>query len=119
MTVKCYNVLFLCTGNSARSILGEALMNSLGGGRFVGFSAAHEACPVWLGHPLTAHWGLPDPAAAHGTEAERRLAFAGTLRTLSTRINAFIDLPLRTLDPPSLQRELKAIGAMAHGREGP
>ena len=164
MTEPRYNVLFLCTGNSARSILGESLMNHLGGSRFAGFSAgsqpngqvhpfaldllthlqlpteglrskswdefaapgapqmdfiftvcdnaADEACPLWPGHPVTAHWGLPDPAAARGTEAERRLAFADTQRMLSNRITAFINLPLRSLDALSLRTELKAIGGL-------
>ena len=164
MTEPRYNVLFLCTGNSARSILGESLMNHLGAGRFAGFSAgsqpkgevhpfatelltrlqlptaglrsksweefaapgapqmdfiftvcdnaADEACPLWPGHPVTAHWGLPDPAAAEGTEAERRLAFADTLRMLSNRITAFINLPLSSLDALSLRTELKAIGVL-------
>lgn len=167
MTSQRYNVLFLCTGNSARSIMGEALINSLGGGRFAGYSAgshprgevhpyalellqrrgiataglrskswdeftvpgapkmdfiftvcdnaAHETCPVWPGHPVTAHWGLPDPAAAQGSEAERRLAFADALRMLSARISTFTSLPLRSLDAMSLRNELKAIGTLTPG----
>ena len=157
-----FNVLFLCTGNSARSILGEAILNRQGAGRFQAFSAgshpkgevhplaldllrsldypvaglrsknwdefsvpgapkldfiftvcddaAAETCPVWPGHPMTAHWGIPDPARAEGTEAERRLAFAEAHRSLSNRISAFISLPLASLDRMSLKNKLTAIG---------
>lgn len=157
-----YSVLFLCTGNSARSIIGEAILNRLGAGRFQAFSAgshpkgevhplaldllqsldypvaglrskswdelallgapeldfvftvcddaAAEACPVWPGHPMTAHWGIPDPARAEGTEAERRLAFAEAHRSLSNRISAFINLPVASLDRMSLKDKLIAIG---------
>jgi arsenate reductase len=157
-----YNVLFLCTGNSARSILAEAVLNRLGVGRFRAFSAgsfpkgevhpyaiqllerqsyptahlrskswnefagpaaepldfvftvcdnaAGEVCPVWPGQPMTAHWGLPDPAAAQGNEAQRRLAFADTLRMLHNRIGVFVSLPLESLDKLSLQRRLREIG---------
>ncbi len=159
------NVLFLCTGNSARSILGEAILNRLGQGRFVGYSAgsqpkgtvhpyaldllrtlnhptdglrskpwdtfaapgappldfvftvcdnaAAEACPIWPGQPMTAHWGLPDPAAAAGSEAVRRQAFADTYRMLNNRIGIFVNLPLASLDRLSLQRRLAAIGGQA------
>ncbi len=157
-----FNVLFLCTGNSARSILGEAILNRHGAGRFQAFSAgshpkgdvhplaldllrrldypvaglrskswdefslpgapkldfiltvcddaAAETCPVWPGHPMTAHWGIPDPARAEGTEPERRLAFAEAHRSLSNRISAFISLPLASLDRMSLKNKLTAIG---------
>jgi arsenate reductase len=157
-----FNVLFLCTGNSARSIMAEAILNRAGQGRFRAFSAgsqpkgqvhpyaldllerlhydltglrskswkefsepgapkldfvftvcdnaAAETCPVWPGQPMTAHWGIPDPAAATGTEAEVRLAFADALRMLTNRINIFVALPLRSLDQLSLQRRLDAIG---------
>jgi len=157
-----YNVLFLCTGNSARSIMAEAILNRAGQGRFQAFSAgshpkgrvhpyaldllrklhyevsgmrskswlefaqpgapkldfvftvcdnaAGEACPVWPGQPMTAHWGVPDPAEATGTEAEIRYAFADTLRMLTNRINIFVSLPLAKLDPLSLQKRLNAIG---------
>jgi arsenate reductase (thioredoxin) len=157
-----FNVLFLCTGNSARSIMAEAILNRAGHGRFRAFSAgsqpkgqvhpyaldllerlhydltglrskswkefsepgapkldfvftvcdnaAAETCPVWPGRPMTAHWGIPDPAAATGTEAEVRLAFADALRMLTNRINIFVALPLRSLDQLSLQRRLDAIG---------
>lgn len=162
MTERPYNVLFLCTGNSARSIIGEAIMNREGLGKFRGFSAgsspkgvvhpmtldllrhlnhdvsglrskswdefaapgapeldfvftvcdnaASETCPYWPGQPMTAHWGVPDPAAAEGTEAERRFAFADTYRMLGQRISVFANLPLASLDKLTLQRRLDEIG---------
>ena len=162
MGQKTYNVLFLCTGNSARSIIAECVLNKLGRGRFRAFSAGSfpkgevhpyavellrrqafdtdalrskswnefaapgapqldfvftvcdnargEVCPIWPGQPMTAHWGIPDPAAATGTEAEVRLAFADAMRWLSNRINIFVSLPLHSLDALSLQRRLDAIG---------
>jgi len=158
-----FNVLFLCTGNSARSIMAEAILNRAGQGNFRAFSAgsqpkgqvhpyardlltklhydvtglrskswqefsgphapkldfvftvcdnaAQETCPVWPGQPMTAHWGVPDPAAASGTEAEVRLAFADALRMLTNRIDIFVSLPLRSLDKLTLQRQLESIGA--------
>jgi arsenate reductase (thioredoxin) len=161
-TREPYNVLFLCTGNSARSIMAEAILNRAGQGKFRAFSAgsqpkgrvhpytldllrrlnydvtgmrskswnefskpgapkldfvftvcdnaAQETCPAWPGQPMTAHWGVPDPAAASGNEAEVRLAFADTLRMLTNRINIFISLPLRSLDQLTLQRQLDSIG---------
>ncbi len=157
-----YTVLFLCTGNSARSILAEAVLNRAGQDHFRAFSAgshpkgqvhphtldllrklhfdvkdlrskswlefsrpdspkldfvftvcdnaAGEACPFWPGQPMTAHWGVPDPAAATGTEAEIRFAFADALRMLTNRINIFVSLPLQKLDRLSLQARLDAIG---------
>jgi len=157
-----YNVLFLCTGNSARSILAEAALNRAGQGKFHAYSAgsqpkgevhrytldllrkmhfdvsdlrskswlefaqadapkldfvftvcdnaANETCPVWPGQPMTAHWGVPDPAAATGTEAEIRYAFTDALRMLSNRINIFVNLPLDKLDRLSLQKRLEDIG---------
>lgn len=160
-----FNVLFLCTGNSARSILAEAILNRIGRGRFKAFSAgsmptgkvnphaldlleklghptaglrskpwdefsrathpdapdldfvftvcdnaAGEVCPVWPGQPMTAHWGLPDPAALEGTPAEIGLAFADTYRMLQNRIQLFIDLPMASLDRMSLQRRVEEIG---------
>jgi len=159
---KVYKVLFLCTGNSARSIMAEAILNRDGLGNFRAFSAgskpkgqvhpyaldllrklhydvskarskswlefsqpdspkldfvftvcdnaAAEACPYWPGQPMTAHWGVPDPAAATGNEAEIRFAFADALRMLTNRINIFVSLPLAKLDRLSLQKQLDAIG---------
>lgn len=164
MTGKVYNVLFLCTGNSARSILGEAILNKDGEGRFrawsagsqpkgavhplaikeleaLGYStenltskswnvfsganapqmdfiftvcdsAAGEACPVWIGHPMTAHWGIEDPAAVEGGEADKQRAFAQAARFLKNRISAFLNLPLATIDRMALQNRLKEIGLM-------
>jgi protein-tyrosine-phosphatase len=159
---RVFNVLFICTGNSARSIMAEAVLNRAGQARFRAFSAgsqpkghihpyaiellkrlhydvsglrsknweefsrpgsplmdfaftlcddaAAETCPVWPGQPMTAHWGLPDPAAATGTEAEIRLAFADALRMLTNRINIFVSLPMKSLDLLTLQKQLEAIG---------
>ena len=156
------NVLFLCTGNSARSILAEAIMNREGRGLFCAYSAgshpkgevnpyalrllkslhyqteimrskswdefeapgapkldfvftvcddaAAEVCPIWPGQPMTAHWGMPDPAAAAGAPTEIALAFADTYRMLNNRITLFMNLPLATLDKLSLQRRLNEIG---------
>lgn len=164
MSDRPYNVLFLCTGNSARSILAEAILRNLGTGRFNAFSAgsqpkgevhpfalellqnlkldasfarsksweefarpgspkmdfvftvcdnaANEACPVWPGQPMTAHWGIPDPAAAEGTDAEKHLAFADAYRQLSNRISAFLALPLASIDRMSLQSRLREIGKL-------
>ena len=157
-----YNVLFLCTGNSARSIMAEAIVNAEGGGRFRGFSAgshpkgephpmtldllrglnhdisfarskswdefagedapqmdfvftvcddaAEESCPVWPGHPMTAHWGVPDPAAVEGPEAVRRQAFADAYRMLRNRVSVFTSLPIERIDRLSLKRHLDRIG---------
>lgn len=162
MTDHVYNVLFLCTGNSARSILAESILSREGAGRFNGFSAgshpkgqihpfalellkklnypisglrskswdefaaigapkldfvftvcdnaANEVCPIWPGQPMTAHWGIPDPAAADGTEAERRLAYADAYRMLNNRISIFTSLPIRSLDRLALQKRLDEIG---------
>lgn len=160
-----FNVLFLCTGNSARSVMAEALMNRLGEGRFRAFSAgsypkgqvnphvkrvveslgyalsdfrskswdefatadapqmdfvftvcddaAGEVCPVWPGKPVTAHWGIPDPAAATGTEAEVELAFIEAARRLRNRIELLMALPVEKLDRLSLQARLREIGKNA------
>lgn len=157
-----YRVLFLCTANSARSILAESLINHWGRGRFVGFSAgshprgavnpialellkqmqmpveglrskswdefaapgappldfvftvcdnaAGEVCPVWPGQPITAHWGVPDPAAVQGTDSEKWLAFREAFRALEGRIKAFTSLPIASLDRLRLQRAVEAIG---------
>lgn len=162
MSTDPKNVLFLCTGNSARSIIAESILNRDGAGRFRAFSAgshpkgtvhpyaidllkqmnfqtdglrskswsefadpgapvmdfvftvcdqaAAESCPVWPGQPMTAHWGVPDPAAAEGSEAEKRFAFADTFRMLAFRVSIFLSLPLASLDQLSLQRQLDRIG---------
>jgi arsenate reductase len=162
MTDPVHHVLFVCTGNSARSILAEGLMNELGHGRFVAHSAgsrpvgqvnslalktlrdhriptdgfrsksweefarpdapplhfvftvcdqaAGEACPVWPGQPITAHWGLPDPAAVEGTDAQREKAFLDTFVTLKRRIDLMLALPLAKLDAMALQTEVRSIG---------
>jgi protein-tyrosine-phosphatase len=165
MSERPYNVLFLCTGNSCRSILAEAIMNREGGGRFQAYSAgshpagavnphalallkkfnhptgafrskpwdefsraanpdapeldfvftvcddaAGEVCPIWPGQPMSAHWGMPDPALATGNEAEIGLAFADTYRMLNNRITIFMSLPLAKLDKLSLQKRLDEIG---------
>jgi arsenate reductase len=161
---RAYNILFLCTGNSARSVLGEALLNQLGGGRFHAYSAgshprgevnpmtlrvlseagipteglrskswdefagpdapqmdfvftvcgdaAGETCPNWPGHPMTAHWGIEDPAKVTGTELHRKAAFEDALKFMRNRIAAFISLPLASIDRLSLQTRLHGIGRM-------
>jgi arsenate reductase (thioredoxin) len=162
---KPFNVLFLCTGNSARSIMAEAILNKLGKGKFHAYSggsqpkpavnpytiqlleslgyetfgfrskswnefakpgapaldfvftvcdnAAGETCPVWPGQPMTAHWGIPDPAEAKGSPAEVALAFKDAYRMLSQRIGIFTALPLRSLDHLSLQNKVREIGQLA------
>ena len=162
MSDKPLNVLFLCTGNSARSILAEALVNHWGRGKFVGFSAgsspkgqvhpialellkhmkmptdgmrskswdefaqpgaprldfvftvcdnaAGEMCPVWPGQPMTAHWGVADPAAVEGSETDKWMAFRRAFHELESRIKIFTSLPLRTLDKVKLQERLREIG---------
>jgi arsenate reductase len=162
MTDKTYNVLFICTGNSARSIMAEGLLNSLGRGRFIANSAgshptgvvnpfalealtelhvptdgfrsknwdefaqpdsppldfvftvcdkaAGEMCPVWPGQPMTAHWGVPDPAAVEGSDEVKRRVFKDAVIILKRRIELMLSLPLTSLDAMSLQRELKNIG---------
>jgi arsenate reductase len=162
---RVYNVLFLCTGNSARSVIAEAILNRDSNGRFRAYSAgshprgevnphalallrnahmetaglrskswdefavpgapvmdfvftvcddaAGESCPLWPGHPMTAHWGVPDPAKATGSTADIALAFADTMRMLSNRISLFLSLPIASLDRLSLQARLRQIGGMA------
>jgi arsenate reductase (thioredoxin) len=162
MTDRQYHVLFLCTGNSARSILAEALINHWGKGRFVGYSAgsrpvgrvnpvalellkhmqlpteglrskswdefavpgapqldfvftvcdnaAGEQCPFWPGQPMTAHWGVEDPAALEGTDTEKWLAFRKAFRELENRIRIFVNLKFSSLDRLSLQNRLQEIG---------
>jgi arsenate reductase len=164
MTEKIYNVLFLCTGNSARSILAESIMRRDGAGRFRSFSAgsqpkgevnpfalkvleaanyptegmrskswlefaaadapvmdfvftvcdtaAGEACPVWPGQPMTAHWGIEDPAAVEGTNIEREAAFVEAMRYLKNRISVFMNLPLRSIDQLSLTTKVREIGKL-------
>jgi arsenate reductase (thioredoxin) len=163
-----YNILFLCTGNSARSIIAEAIMNRLGKERFSAYSAgshprgevnpnaiallgrldyetggfrskswdefafpdspkldfvitvcddaAGEVCPAWPGQPMTAHWGMPDPAAVEGSQAEIALAFADTYRMLNNRINAFANLKMSGLDRMSLQSKMRDIGRATKDR---
>jgi len=159
---RTYNVLFLCTGNSARSIMAESLLNMLGKGKFQAFSAgsfpkgqvhplaidllkrtkmpsegfrskswdefaapgappidfiftvcdnaAGEVCPIWPGKPMTAHWGIADPAAAEGSEADKAFAFRKALKELETRIKLFVQLPIASLDQMTLREKLRAIG---------
>ena len=169
MTVeRPFNVLFLCTHNSARSIIAECIMNRLGRGRFIGYSAgsmpsgkvnpigiemlkslnydtsrlrskswtefeapsapkldfvftvcdnaANEVCPLWPGQPVSAHWGVPDPSAVSGSDAERHFAFADTHRMLTQRISIFVNLPFASLDALTLKKRLQDIGdAATHG----
>jgi arsenate reductase len=157
-----YNVLFLCTGNSARSVIAESVLNRDGGGRFRAYSAgshpkgavhplavkvlddygyptlglrskpwdefagadaprlqfvftvcdnaAGEVCPVWPGQPMTAHWGIEDPAVVEGADVQRLAAFVAAFRHLKNRVNAFAALPVASLDRVSLQARLTAIG---------
>jgi len=159
---QIYNVLFLCTGNSARSILAESILRKDGAGRFRAFSAgstpkgvvhplalrtlqamdypidgmrskswlefaapdapvmdfvftvcdnaAGEACPIWPGQPMTAHWGIEDPAAAEGSQLEQQAAFVTAFRYLKNRIDTFVNLPLRSIDKLSLGTRLREIG---------
>ncbi len=162
MTTPAYNVLFLCTGNSARSILAESILNHQANGAFKAYSAgshpsgkvrpealkqlelagipiadlrskswnefatpgaphmnfvftvcdnaAHEVCPIWPGHPMTAHWGVPDPASVEGSQQEIERAFHDAFTILARRISLFLSLPLSTLENLAIQRELDSIG---------
>jgi arsenate reductase len=164
MTTASYNVLFLCTGNSARSILAESILRKDGAGRFIAFSAgnhpkgvvnpfalevlaahgypaegsrskswdefaapdapkmdfvftvcdnaAGEACPVWPGQPMSAHWGIEDPAAVEGTDIDKGRAFNEAFRYMRNRIAAFVALPLKSLDALSLKAKLREIGRL-------
>ena len=164
MTDRVFNILFLCTGNTARSVLGEAILRHEGQGRFNAFSAgsqpkgivnpyalrtleslgypvdglrsktwdefaqpgapkmdfvftvcdsaAGETCPLWPGQPVTAHWGIEDPAAVEGSDIEKMRAFADAFRFMRNRINAFTALPLKMLDGRSLKKSLQDIGAL-------
>lgn len=162
MTEKTYNVLFLCTGNSARSIMAEALVTTMSKGRFQGYSAgskpggkvnpfaiekvkeagypvenlrskswdefaqpdaphmdfiitvcdnaAGEVCPIWPGHPASAHWSFEDPAAVEGTDEEKRAAFTKIFRQIRARMQAFLSLPVHMLDKHAIHHEIKKIG---------
>lgn len=164
MTDRVFNVLFLCTGNSARSILAEAILNHIGQGRFKAYSAgshpagkvnsfaielldkqglavadlrsknwdefalptapqfdfvftvcdnaANEVCPVWPGQPMTAHWGIADPAAVMGSDEEKRKTFSKAFTEMHRRIALFISLPLAKLDAMAIKRELDTIGRL-------
>jgi arsenate reductase len=164
MAERIFNVLFLCTGNSGRSILAESILRKIGTSRFAAFSAgshpkgavnpfaikvlerleypteglrskswdefaapgaptmdfvftlcddaASEACPVWPGQPMTAHWGIEDPAAVEGTDIEKEAAFVTAARYVRNRIIAFVALPMRSLDSLSLSKKLREIGAL-------
>ncbi len=164
MADPVYNVLFLCTGNSARSIMAETILNHLGKGRFRAFSAgshpagqvnplaleqvrraghsgdglrsksweefatadapnldfvftvcdnaAGEVCPVWPGQPMTAHWGIEDPAAVHGSDEQMRRAFVAAFSQLHRRISLFVSLPLAKLDGMAIKQELDGIGRL-------
>ena len=170
MTDRKYNVLFLCTGNTARSILAEGILRKDGALRFNAYSAgsfpkgkvnpfaiktleahgypvggyhskswdeyagsdaprmdfiftvcdnaAGETCPVWIGHPMTAHWGVEDPAAAEGTDIEKERAFNMAFRHLCNRISVFINLPLEKIDTLSLDQKLREIGRLEGASQG-
>jgi arsenate reductase len=169
MNARTYNVLFLCTGNSARSIIAESILTKLGKGVFRGFSAgshpkgevhplalallrqldysteglrskswdefaapnaphidfvftvcdnaAAEQCPYWPGQPMTAHWGIPDPAAVEGTDLQKSLAFRDAFRSMERRIKLFLSLPLASIDRMRLQERVDAIGRTQDPRD--
>lgn len=162
MTDKTFNVLFLCTGNSARSIMAEALVTTMGHGRFQGFSAgskpggkvnpfaieqikptgypvdqlrskswdefaapdapqmdfiitvcdnaAGEVCPIWPGHPVSAHWGFEDPAAVEGSDEQKRAAFHKVFKQIMARMTTFVNLPVHLLDKNAIRHEMQKIG---------
>ena len=112
---RIYNVLFLCTGNSARSIFAEVLLNRLGRDS----NAAKETCPAWPGQPLTAHWGVDDPAAVAGTDVERERAFRQTYLVLAIRIRLFTSLRPELLDRLSLETALRRIGESSTDKPPP
>ena len=164
MAERIFNVLFLCTGNSGRSILAESILRKVGAGRFNAYSAgshpkgevnpfairvlerleypteglrsknweefsvpgaptmdfvftlcddaAGEACPVWPGQPMTAHWGIEDPAAVEGTDIQKEAAFVAAARYIKNRISAFANLPINSLDKLSLTAKLREIGEL-------
>ncbi len=166
---RVFNVIFLCTHNSARSVIAESILSLSGKGQFRAFSAgsqprgqvhpyaidllrnlyfdvsglrskswdefaapgaprmdfvftvcddaAQEVCPIWPGQPMTAHWGVPDPSAAQGNEAEKRIAFANTFRMLQRRIDVFASLPVASLERLKLQKKIEEIGRMAETPE--
>ena len=166
---KIFNILFLCTGNSARSVIAESIMNRVGEGKFVAYSAgsmptgkvnpnaldllarldfptsglrskswdefaapgapeldfiitvcdnaAGEVCPIWPGKPMTAHWGIPDPAAVEGSPVEIKAAFNDAFRVLNNRLTLFANLPFDKLDSLSLKRRMDEIGAKADAPE--
>jgi arsenate reductase len=170
MPDRVFNVLFLCTGNTARSVLAESILQKEGAGRFRAFSAgsqpkgevnpytlrvlasmnyptegfrskswdefaapdapkmdfiftvcdsaAGETCPVWLGHPTTAHWGIEDPAAVQGTDIEKERAFVEAFRLMRNRITIFVNLPFSTLDKLATQQKLDEIGRMEGATRG-
>lgn len=115
-----YNVLFLCTGNSARSIMAEAIMNHKSAPNFTAYSAgshpsgtvrpAQETCPHWPGQPITAHWGVPDPVAVTGSPADCERAFKQAFSMLQRRISLMLCLPLASLDSMAIKKELDNIG---------
>jgi len=170
MSVRTYNMLFLCTGNSARSVMAEVLLKTLSRGRFNAYSAgshptgkvnpfaleqlakaghsteglrskswdefaapgapqmdfvvtvcdnaAGEACPVWPGQPMTAHWGFEDPAAVQGSEEEKRASFHKVYQQIARRLNIFLSLPIDKLDRMALQKEFREIGNLEQSVEG-
>ncbi|MGD9952752.1 MAG: hypothetical protein AB7S87_09260 [Burkholderiales bacterium] len=107
MSQAAFNVLFLCTGNSARSIMAVAYLNAIGRDRFAAYSAGSHP---WPGQPMTAHWGVDDPARIEGSDEQKRRAFLRAFTELSTRINLFVNLPLARLDRLALKKELDQIG---------